>query len=243
MNIAYYVGACDKSDMLLAVAALLSRLERKVLLIDGTTLGWLKFRNGAWVTKEQWVAWNGWDCASGVRDWNEVEALVQALHIDLEGYDNIIIDTDQIDFYPAERFSSLDEKYLVLTAETSSIHRHLEWMMLYELQHQRDINDQLQFIIMHAADPQEDRRYVEQVLTSAGVHSTREPLVIPYEESDWIAKLRSDTRQTIELKLYARSTRDVWRELVESSAGPLTDKIWRTIIKRSLRGSRHHEAI
>ncbi|WP_195570705.1 hypothetical protein [Paenibacillus sp. 1001270B_150601_E10] len=243
MNLTYYVGTCDKSDMLLAVSLLLQRSERKVLLIDGMSMPWLRYRNGSWISKERWTSWNGLDTISGVRTWQEVDRLAKDAEVKLDDYDDIIVDTDLLALCSPQDLCKADTRFFVLTTESSMINRHLEWMVTYQNVHHQSFSDEFQLILMHATDPEEDVHYVEQVMSSSGVHPSRETLVIPYDESDWIAKLRTDSNQEVLIKQYARATREVWRQLVESSTGPLTEREWRKVLKGPRKGSWYHEAM
>ncbi|MCG7407161.1 hypothetical protein MH117_07005 [Paenibacillus sp. ACRRX] len=243
MKLSYFVGACDKSDMLLGICTLLSRLNRRVLLVDAMSSPWLKYRNQTWLTKEKWSHWNGIDTVSAVMNWDELEELASGYNIQLSEYDDIFIDTDRVAFSEANLFIEAHARYIVQTVESHSLHRNLEWLTTFSLLHDTKLDGKLQFIILHAVDKEQDQLYVEGLLHTSGYHSVSESVVIPYDESDWTAKMHNETEDMINVSIYARATKLAWRKIVESNFGPLADKVWRHCMKQPQKGTWLHNAM
>lgn len=243
MQVQFFIGSCDKSDLLIPSALLMQQLNRRILLVDAMSSPWLHYRNGAWAKQQKWSRWHGIDTASGIQNWEELEHLAAKEGITLENYDDIWIDTDRATFCEAERLLHAYERYLVQSIDQGSILRNMEWLNTFFLLHNSRLEKKLQFVILQSVSMEQDRRYVEQMLNAGGHTSRDQSTVIPYDERDWNARLWNETNDYKYLSQYSKPMKAAWKCLIDATVGEQSEKTWKKILRMSMKGHWLDEAM
>lgn len=243
MRIQFFIGSCDKSDLLIPASLLMQQLNRRILIVDAMSSPWLHYRNGAWRRHQKWSRWCGIDTAAAVQNWEELEQLAEQEGISLDDYDDIWVDTDRVTFCEVERFKNADARFLVQSVDNGSIYRNLEWLNTFYLLHDSRLEGLLQFILLQSISEDQDRTYVDQILMTGGFSSREQTFVLPYDERNWNARLWNETHDFKYLHHYSKSMRVLWRRVMEPATGELSDKEWRQLIKMSTKGHWLDEAM
>ncbi|WP_028593660.1 hypothetical protein [Paenibacillus assamensis] len=242
-NISFFVGACNKQDFILGLGTLLTRAGRRVLLVDAMNMPWLTYRNQTWINKEKWCRWNGMDTVSGILHWEELLQLSRQHEIELDAYDDILIDTDRLTFCDATTFISARERVMVQTVEAFAVHRNMEWIKSFRLLHEVDLNRDVRLLILNTVDHAKEVAYVVEHLQSIYVAPKEEAIFIPFEEENWTAYLYNEVHGRMDLSKYTKSARSVWRIWLERSCGPISDRNWRKLLRSDKKGRWWHEAM
>jgi len=242
MRLIFFIGACDKSDLLLPASLILARMKRRVLVVDAMSSPWLTYRNNTWMNRTKWSNWQGIDTVSCIQHWDELNYLAAEAGESLEAYDDIWVDTDRVTFCEGERLINAHARFVIQTLDAGSLHRNLEWLNTFHLLHDTRLEGLLHFVVLQSIAAGPDRAYVEQYMQTAGFMAL-DTLVIPYDERNWSARISNEYGEYTQLQRYPRVMRDGWRLLAEAAGGPIGDTEWKRAMKMSTKGQGYHEAM
>ncbi|UHA73104.1 hypothetical protein [Paenibacillus sp. 481] len=243
MKTTIFIGSCDKSDHLLAIATILSRLGRKVLLVDATTSQWMSYRIGKWAEKIKIVSWSGFDVAVNIMNWEELEERTACSGESVFMYDDVIVDTDRVVFCEPQRWSEAEHRLLTQTMERYCVHKNIEWLHTFNIVQNEE--EKLTFIpVMLRELDDDDFEFVAERYRSAFTHEWASAVIsIPDDEVDWVAKLTYEYEEFIALHEYAKQTKIAWRQLCELIVGPIADKSWKQCLKTDRKGRTNYAAM
>lgn len=119
-----FIGAYDKTDLILYVAKVITELEKSVLIIDATTLQKARYivpciaPSKCYITEYEKI-----DVAVG---FNNLEEITQYLGVDELQYDIIMIDIDNNDSFQRFEMSKANKNYFVTAFDSYSLKKGLE---------------------------------------------------------------------------------------------------------------------
>lgn len=237
MTMGIFVGACDKSDHVIALATFLTRMNFKVLVVDATTIG----RIGTEVSmftdaKAPLVNWNGFDILWEALSWNNMKQLLERCNMNLEQYDHIIIDTDRILFCNTSQWRQVDVRFMVQTMERYILQKNLEWMQAFQQQYD---GDELEFvaILSRSILPEAELNFIKEWYRSVFQHRwAREFIAFEEDERNWMARMSNIDSFYLHAANYPRSTKQAWRMLTEHYTDRLPNKIWKGCLKSPKKG-------
>ncbi|BFH13576.1 ParA family protein [Paenibacillus melissococcoides] len=236
MTSAVFIGSVDKSEHLFAVCTLLARLERKVLLIDGTRAQWSTYRVAGPDPSMNLNNWNGFDVLTGCSNWMDAFRMLEREDEAPPSYDDLLVDTDSAAFFAPAQWAEADCRFLCQTAERYHIAKNKEWLAAFQ-RHQE--GEPLAFIpvLFRSVEPESELAFVKELYHSGFEQRWSEAaVVIPEDERDWAAKMEQEQAGTLRLQAFAPGTKKAWRKLTEQIAGPLGDKEWRRCLKAKTKG-------
>lgn len=121
-----FVGAYDKTDMILYIAKICQAMDKKILIIDATTLQKAKYivpvinPTTTYITEYEFMdVALGFDGFDDIADYLNVESLDSA-------YDIAFIDTDNYEGYEKFEISEAEKTYFVTSFDIYSLKRGLE---------------------------------------------------------------------------------------------------------------------
>ncbi|GAC40714.1 hypothetical protein [Paenibacillus popilliae] len=233
---AVFIGSVDKSEHLFAVCTLLARLQRKVLLIDGSRAQWNAYRVAGSDPSMNLINWNGFDVLTGCSEWMDAFRRLKREGEAPPSYDDVLVDTDSAAFFAPAQWAEANCRFLCQTVESYHIAKNKEWLAAF--QHNQE-GEPLVFIpvLFRSLEPESELEFVKELYQSGFKQRWSEAtVVIPEDDRDWTAKMEQEQAGTIRLQAYARRTRKAWRKLMEQIAGPLGDKEWRRCLKAKTKG-------
>ncbi|MDU5140717.1 MAG: carbon monoxide dehydrogenase maturation protein [Paenibacillus dendritiformis] len=236
MTTAIFIGSVDKSDHLFAVSTILARLQRKVLLIDGTREQWSAYRIAGPAPSMKLMNWNGFDVLTGCSNWMDAFRTLEREHEAAPGYDHVLVDTDSAAFFAPAQWAEADCRFLCQTAERYHIAKNKEWLAAFQ---RKQEGEPLAFIpvLFRSVEPESELAFVKDLYHSEfGQRWSEAGVVIPEDERNWAAKMEQEHGGTLRLQAYARGTKRAWRQLLEQIAGPLGDREWRRCLKAKTKG-------
>ncbi|MBN3527466.1 ParA family protein [Paenibacillus apiarius] len=239
-----FIGACDKSIHLIALATFLTRLERKVLLVDATMTQRLGYYTGLQQKRHiSILSWNGIDVMCNTTNWADMEQGLERHGGDLSLYDDVIIDTDRSAFGNAKQWRAADIRFMTHTLERYALYRNIEWLQAVQL---HDNGEPLEFISLQlrSVEPDAEAAFIAELYHSGFSHRwIREPIAIVEGEQDWAAQMGHEHEGRFEAASYMRSTKKAWRALTECFTGQLPDKVWRRCLKTGKKGRIRYAAM
>ena len=122
-----FIGAYDKTDLLLYVAKVLTELKKRVLLIDATIIQKAKYVVPVInPTKSYITEFEGIDVAVGFYDINDVKKYLGIQENETLEYDYIIIDADSYEGVERFNLQSSEKNYFVTSFDAYSIKKGVE---------------------------------------------------------------------------------------------------------------------
>ncbi|MBG9792676.1 CO dehydrogenase maturation protein [Paenibacillus dendritiformis] len=236
MTSAVFIGSMDKSEHLIAVCTLLARMQRKVLLIDGTRAQWGAYRVAGPNPSMNLIRWNGFDVLTGCSNLIDAFRILEREDEAPPSYDDVLVDTDSAVFFAPAQWAEADCRFLCQTPERYHIAKNKEWLAAFQ---RNQKGEPLTFIpvLFRSVEPKSELAFVKELYQSGFEQIWSEAsVVIPEDERDWSAKLGQEHAGTLRLQSFAPGTKSAWRELAEQIAGRLGDKEWRRCLKAKTKG-------
>lgn len=244
MTIGIFVGACDKSDHVVALATFLTRLEKKVLIVDATTTRRIGMEIGLLTQSPiPIMSWNGYDVLSGAVSWDDMFQLIEWHGGNVDSYEHIIIDTDRALFCNAEQWKQIDVRFLVQTMERYSLQKNREWLQAFQQQYD---GEELEFVpvLLRSFMPQDEYEFMIEWYFSIFEHRwSREYIAIEEDERNWMARMSDIHEGQLQTHAYPRATKRAWRLLTEHFVGKLSERTWRQCLKTPKKGRMNHVAM
>lgn len=122
-----FIGAYDKTDLLLYVAKALNGLKKKVLVVDATIMQKAKYVVPVInPTKSYITEFEGIDVAVGFYDINDIKKYLGIQENEGLEYDYIMVDTDNYNGIEKFNLQSADKNYFVTSFDAYSLKKGVE---------------------------------------------------------------------------------------------------------------------
>ncbi len=122
-----FIGAYDKTDLIIYIAKILTTLEKKVLVIDATTLQKARYVVPAINPTKMYVTeYEQIDIAVGFSNINEIKKYLGLAEEQEMEYDIIMVDTDNIDGFNNFELQEFQKNYFVTSFDVYSLKKGLE---------------------------------------------------------------------------------------------------------------------
>lgn len=119
-----FVGAYDKTDLILYIARVTSLLKKRVLVIDSTLNEKARYIVPAITPSRAYITrFEDMDVAIGFEDYNELYHYIGSSNLQ---YDYIFVDVDSIETLEGFRVDKADKKYFVTSFDLFSLKRGIE---------------------------------------------------------------------------------------------------------------------
>ena len=119
-----FIGAFDKTDLILYVARILVELQKKVLIVDSTILGKARYTVPSISPSKYYVTeFEGIDVAIG---FNNLENIADYLGVYELQYDLVLIDVDSHENFLKFNLENADKNYFVTGFDNYSLKKGLE---------------------------------------------------------------------------------------------------------------------
>lgn len=119
-----FIGAFDKTDLMVYVARILVELQKKVLIVDSTILGKARYTVPSISPSKYYVTeFEGIDVAIG---FNNLENIADYLGVYELQYDLVLIDVDSHENFLKFNLESADKNYFVTGFDNYSLKKGLE---------------------------------------------------------------------------------------------------------------------
>ena len=174
-----FIGAYDKTDLILNIAKILVTLDKKVLIIDSTVNQKAKYivpvinPTAKYVTEFEEI-----DVAVGFTDMDEIRAYLGYNSIEEFPYDYCLLDIDTYDGYCDFEAQEAIKNYFVTSFDVYSLKRGIE--ALSGLQQKITLTK-----ILFSKDMlQEEDEYLEFLAMTCNVEWEKEKIYLPFDRGD-----------------------------------------------------------
>ena len=210
-----FIGAYDKTDLIIHIASILTAMNKRVLVIDTTFLQKAKYIVPAISPAKTYITtYEDIDIAVGFYDYYSIKSYLGISEQANLDYDYIFIDIDSYECLESFNIQMADKNYFVTGLDVYTLRRGLE--ILSGLQERLDLTKVL-FAKNLSYDEEE---YFNFLSLGAKVNWSEETIYFPFEQGDAGVIIQNQMVQKIKFKklteLYKGSLMYIASELLES---------------------------
>lgn len=210
-----FIGAYDKTDLIIYIARILTAMNKRVLVIDTTFLQKAKYIVPAISPAKTYITtYEDIDIAVGFYDYYSIKSYLGiSEHANLD-YDYIFIDIDSYECLESFNIQMADKNYFVTGLDVYTLRRGLE--ILSGLQERLDLTK----ILFAKNLSYDEEEYFNFLSLGAKVNWSEETIYFPFEQGDAGVIIQNQMVQKIKFKklteLYKGSLMYIASELLES---------------------------
>lgn len=226
-----FIGAYDKTDLIINVAKILATLKKRILIIDATILQ--KARYVVPVinpTKMYITEYEELDIAVGFSNINEIKRYLGLQEEQELQYDIVFVDTDNIDGFKNFNLHEAEKKYFVTSFDIYSMKKGLEI-----LKSQENIVN-LTKIYFSKDMLKEDDDYINFLSTNCKVMWDEEKIYFPIENGDLSVIYENQRVSKVKFRKLSVQYKDGLAYIAEQILGTGTQNDIRKAIKAIERG-------
>ena len=209
-----FIGAYDKTDLLLYIAKIFTTMGKKVLIIDTTTLQKAKYIVPVISPAKAYVtSFEDIDISVGLYNYSSIKSYLGLPEHAVLTYDYIFIDVDSIEEMRNFNISETNKKYFVTGFDAYSLKRGLEILA--------GIGETLELkkVLFSKNLSYEEEEYFNYLALGTKVKWDEETIYFPFEQGDQGVIIENQMVQKIKFKklteLYKESLLYIANELVE----------------------------
>lgn len=212
-----FIGAYDKTDLLLYLAKIFTTMGKKVLIIDTTILQKAKYIVPVISPAKAYVtSYEDIDIAVGLYNYSSIKSYLGLPEHAVLTYDYIFIDVDSIEEMRNFNISETNKKYFVTGFDSYSLKRGLEILA------GRGETLELKKVLFSKNISYEEEEYFNYLALGTKVKWDDETIYFPLEQGDQGVIIENQMVQKIKFKklteLYKESLLYIANELVEDKA-------------------------
>ena len=216
-----FVGAYDKTDLILYISRITTLLKKKVLMIDATINEKARYivpsitPSRAYITKFEEI-----DVAIGFEDYKDLYNYIETESLD---YDYVFIDVDSIEALEGFEIEKADKKYFVTSFDLYSLKRGIE--ILSELRETMVLGK-----ILFAYDiVKEDNEYLNYLALEYKIEWDEYKVYFPLTPEDLTAIMENQRISRVKLRKLSSQYKESLQYLIEEI---LQDEIPKGNIKK-----------
>ena len=210
-----FIGAYDKTDLIIYIARILTAMNKLVLVIDKTFLQKAKYIVPAISPAKTYITtYEDIDIAVGFYDYYSIKSYLGISEQANLDYDYIFIDIDSYECLESFNIQMADKNYFVTGLDVYTLRRGLE--ILSGLQERLDLTK----ILFAKNLSYDEEEYFNFLALGAKVNWSEETIYFPFEQGDAGVIIQNQMVQKIKFKklteLYKGSLMYIASELLES---------------------------
>ena len=210
-----FIGAYDKTDLIIYIARILTAMNKRVLVIDTTFLQKAKYIVPAISPAKTYITtYEDIDIAVGFYDYYSIKSYLGISEQANLDYDYIFIDIDSYECLESFNIQMADKNYFVTGLDVYTLRRGLE--ILSGLQERLDLTK----ILLAKNLSYDEEEYFNFLALGAKVNWSEETIYFPFEQGDAGVIIQNQMVQKIKFKklteLYKGSLMYIASELLES---------------------------
>lgn len=210
-----FIGAYDKTDLIIYIARILTAMNKRVLVIDTTFLQKAKYIVPAISPAKTYITtYEDIDIAVGFYDYYSIKSYLGISEQANLDYDYIFIDIDSYECLESFNIQMADKNYFVTGLDVYTLRRGLE--ILSGLQERLDLTK----ILFAKNLSYDEEEYFNFLALGAKVNWSEETIYFPFEQGDVGVIIQNQMVQKIKFKklteLYKGSLMYIASELLES---------------------------
>lgn len=202
-----FIGAFEKTDLIIYTAKILTEVKKRVLVIDTTVLQKARYIVPAIAPTKFYVTeYEGIDIAVGFEDLESVNKYLNNIE---SSYDIVLVDIDSPEMFDSFNMINSDKLYFVTAFDSFSLRKGIEIIgnmrprvKMTKILFERDIIE-------------EDDEYLNLLSLTFPIEWDKEKLYFPYDQGDLTAIIENQRVTKIKLKNLSEQFRDSLLMLVQ----------------------------
>lgn len=222
-----FIGAYDKTDLLLYIAKIFQQLGKRILIVDATTLQKAKYIVPVINPTVTYITeFESMDVAVGFESFEDISDYLGVNSIETL-YDVVFVDTDNYEGYERFNLDSAEKKYFVTCFDVYSLKKGLEILSGFE-------NLVTLTKVLYSKDmSKEEDEYLEFLAMNYNIEWEKEKIYFPFERGDQSAIYENQRTARIKFKNLTSQFKD---SLMYLASGLLEDDgISSSDIKKAVR--------
>lgn len=228
-----FAGACDKSDVLLAVCKLLAHADLKVLLVDATREQHCSYAVQSIDPSYPITEYEGFDVARSLLSSDQLTAFFAEAQEDLNKYDCLLIDTDLPETIGS--WQDVNGRVLTTNLERSTLLKNQELLRELFAAHEEAGQVRMFKLILQAVDCGIDETYIESTLAEHPILWTEPSYAIYLDDVDYALKIQNQFSGRLHVKALSSGYKETVREVAQLVSG-LDEKTLKAAWKQAERG-------
>lgn len=221
-----FIGAYDKTDLLLYVAKALTGLKKKVLVVDATIMQKAKYVVPVInPTKSYITEFEGIDVAVGFYDINDIKKYLGIQENEGLEYDYIMVDTDNYNGIEKFNLQSADKNYFVTSFDAYSLKKGVEIL------NQIGVLIHMTKIFYSKEMLKEEEEYFDYLALGAKAEWNEDKIYFLLENGDYSAIIENQRLEKIKFKNLSNEYRENVIYLVNKIDDKIGERTIRGIIK------------
>ena len=222
-----FIGAYDKTDMLVYIAKILTLMNKKVLIIDTTLLKKSRYIVPTMVQEKQYITnYEEIDLAIGFESFEEIEKYQEKTIGKKLDYDIVLLDIDRAIAYKQFQITSEDRHYLVTSFDVYNVKRAVQVLSHIEK------NALVTRIYCTKKMLQEEDEYLRFLAARLNINwDEKNVIYFPFETDDLDAIYVNQRAGRIQMKGLSRTFIDAILYLVEDISSESNNNV-RKIFRR-----------
>lgn len=222
-----FVGAYDKTDLIMYTSKVIAITKRKVLVVDGTLQQKTRYIVPAiFPTKSYVTEFEGIDFAIGFENLEEIKKYLGGA-LD---YDIIIYDIDTIETANQFEIKKCDKNFFATSTDTYSLRKGVEILSSI------DENTEFNKILFSNYEIKEEEKYIEYLLLGKKIQ-WKETLFFPVLIDDYSVSIENRTVSKIKMKKLSSTYKDGLIYLITNILGEASANEVKKAIKIAERDS------
>lgn len=218
-----FIGAFEKTDLIVYVAKILTEIGKRVLVVDTTVLQKAKYIVPAIAPTKFYVTeYEKIDIAIGFEDLESIEQYLGGIETN---YDIVLIDIDSPEMFDSFNMVNSDKLYFVTAFDNYSLKRGIEIignmrprLRMTKILFERDII-------------QENEAYLNLLSITFPIDWERDSLYFPYDQGDLTAIIENQRVAKIKFKNLSEQYRDSLSMLAQEIVPEIRSGVIRKVMK------------
>lgn len=195
-----FVGAFDKTDLIIYIAKILTELGKKVLVIDTTVLQKARYIVPAIAPTKNYVTeYENMDISVGFSSFEMLDSYIGDIQAD---YDITLIDIDTYEMFDSFEANDADKIYFVTAFDSFSLKRGME--IIGTMRNQVSMKK----ILFEREILEENDEYLNQLSINYPIHWEKEKIHFPYDQGDLTAIIENQLVSKIKFKNLSSEYKD-----------------------------------
>ena len=218
-----FIGAFDKTDLVLYVSKVLLGLGHKVLFIDATTTQKCKYVIPKIENAKSYITdFEGIDIAVGMKNFDEIKQYLQIPQTSDLPYDMVLIDTNSAGGVASYRLNECDQIYFATSMDIYSLKKGIESLSIIPN------NVKVTKVLFSRKANKEEDDYINYLSQNSNIEWEQQNIYFPFESGD-LSAIQMNQRVS---KIKINNLTGQFREALSLLTNQITDENdYKNIIK------------
>lgn len=218
-----FIGAFEKTDLIVYVAKILTETGKKVLVIDTTVLQKARYIVPAIAPTKFYVTeFEKIDIAVGFENLESIDKYLEGIE---ENYDIVLIDIDSPEMFDTFGMLNAEKLYFITAFDKFSLRRGIE--IIGEMRAKIEMTK----ILFEREISDENDEYLNLLTLTSPIEWEKEKLYFPYDQGDLTAIIENQRLSKIKFK----NLSEQYRESLYMLAKQIIPEVKPALIKKSMK--------